>query len=297
MKPSRTDRRRGSPRSAASPAPADRARRADRDAPPPAIADDAAERGARALLATLAALAVLRAAFAYAPGTWLWPLIVMRFLTPAAAWGPWGIAAAVLVPPLARFVLPAFAAAGEMIARRAALAAFAWAAAAAVLVALLPDQVRFVGDFLLRQGTVEVIEQPAVLFPQALPLDVFLHYTVPLQITATHLLDANGAARLLGAIEAALLAALAVAFARALALRGAAACACAAVVLFGGYLGMFTGFSKAFAEMCVLIALIGVSAVRALRTGRGLLPLGIAAAIAIALHRSALGVLPAVALV
>src|SRR5207249_3988032 len=76
-------------------------------------------------------------------------------------------------------------------------------------------------------------------------------------------------------------------------LRGGAAFAAAAMVLFGGYLGMFTGFSKAFAELCVLMAVAGVCAITALRRGRGLLGLGLAVGIAIALHRSALGMLPA----
>ncbi|MGH7730251.1 MAG: tetratricopeptide repeat protein, partial [Candidatus Eiseniibacteriota bacterium] len=65
----------------------------------------------------------------------------------------------------------------------------------------------------------------------------------------------------------------------------------------GGYLGMFTGFSKAFAEMALLVALAGTSAIRALRSGRGLLPLGLATALGIGLHRSALGMYPAMALV
>jgi hypothetical protein len=170
------------------------------------------------------------------------------------------------------------------------------ALAAAMLVALLPDQVRYVGDFLLRQGTVELAEKPGTLFPQALPLDVFLHYTLPLRLTETGWLDANGAARLIGGLEAALLGVLAVAFARALALRGVAAAATVAVIVFGGYLGMFTGYSKAFADLCVLVALAGTSALSVLRTGRGLLPLGLAVALGIALHRSALGMLPAMAI-
>src|SRR5439155_17349296 len=122
-------------------------------------------------------------------------------------------------------------------------------------------------------------------------------YTLPLKLIAAHLLSANGAARALGAAEAGALGALAAAFARSLDLRGGAAFAAAAMVLFGGYLGMFTGFSKAFAELCVLMAVAGVCAITALRRGRGLLGLRLAVGIAIALHRSALGMLPALVLV
>lgn len=255
------------------------------------------DRAAIALWVTLALLLAARAAFAFVPGTWAWALGAQRFLPPAVAWLTWLLAALALAPAIARRATPVLTSWGDAIARRPATAAAAWALTAAALAFLMPDQVRFVGDFLLRQGTVEVAELPGNLYPQALPFDVFLHYHLPLRLTETHMLDANGAARVLGVVEAALMATFATAFARTLELRGGAAFATAAVVLFGGYLGMFTGFSKAFAEMCVLIALAGASAIAALRTGRGLLPLGIAVAVAITLHRSALGMLPALAMV
>jgi len=259
--------------------------------------DPAADRAAIALWVVLGVLVAARAAFAFVPGTWLWPLSLHRFLAPVAGWGLWLLAALALVPGLARRAQPVLARWGDGIARSPGFTATGWAVAAAAIAWFAPDRVRFVGDFLLRQGTVEIAERPGVLFPQALPLDVFLHYAVPLRFTTTQVMDANGAARLLGVVEAAILGWLAARFARTLELRGGAAFACAAVVLFGGYLGMFTGFGKAFAEMTVLVALAGVGAIAALRTGRGLLPLGIAAAIAIALHRSALGIYPALALV
>src|SRR6185503_12890660 len=110
------------------------------------------------------------------------------------------------------------------------------------------------------------------------PLDVLLHYHVPRVLTNALAIDANMAARLLGMLEAGGLAALAIAFARTLGLSGGVAVATAAIVFFGGYLGMFTGFSKAFAEMCVLVAAVGVFGMRVIREGRGLLPLGLALA-------------------
>jgi hypothetical protein len=263
---------------------------------PRAGADDPTDGAAVALWCTLAALVAARLAWTFVPGTWVWSQSLHRFLSPVMGWGLWLLAALSLVPPLAGRLAPALARWGDALTRHPASSTIAWALGAGVLAWLAPDRVRFVGDFLLRQGTVEVVEQPGRLFPQALPLDVFLHYALPLKLAAAHV-TANGAARLLGAIEAGILGALAAAFARTLELRGGAAFACAAVVLFGGYLGMFTGFSKAFAEMCVLLAVAGVSAIRTLRTGRGLFAFGLAVAIGLTLHRSALGMFPAWALV
>jgi tetratricopeptide (TPR) repeat protein len=56
---------------------------------------------------------------------------------------------------------------------------------------------------------------------------------------------------------------------------------------------MFTGFSKAFAELCLLVACVGVFGLRVVREGRGLLALGLTVAIGVTLHRSALGFVPA----
>jgi hypothetical protein len=257
----------------------------------------ASDRASIALWATLAAMVALRAAFGFGTGTWMWSLTLHRSLVPIAGWGLWLIAALALVPALARRLLGLVTRWGNAIQDSPALAATGWALAAAAIALLLPDRVRFVGDFLLRQGTVEIAERPALLFPQALPLDVFLHYTIPLRFTTTQVLDANGAARMFGAFEAAALGAIAAGFARTLNLRGGAAFATAAIVLFGGYLGMYTGYSKAFAEMTLLVALAGASAVGVVRGGRGLLPLGLSVAVATLLHRSALGMYPMLVLV
>jgi len=243
----------------------------------------------------LALLVLARAVTAFEPSMWAWSLNLQRFLEPLAAWGPWAVMALALVPAVARRLAPVWSAMGDAIARHPALVGWGAFAVAMLLVRLFPDRVRFTGDFLLRQGTVEVAERPSQLFPQALPLDVLLHYHVPRVLTNALAIDANMAARLLGMLEAGGLAALAIAFARTLGLSGGVAVATAAIVFFGGYLGMFTGFSKAFAEMCVLVAAVGVFGMRVIREGRGLLPLGLALAIGVTLHRSALGLVPAVA--
>jgi hypothetical protein len=47
--------------------------------------------------------------------------------------------------------------------------------------------------------------------------------------------------------------------------RGAASVAASAVVLFGGYLGMFTGYGKAIAEVALLTAAVAVFGLRVIR--------------------------------
>ena len=283
---SRRDRRGPPPRGKAS-AEARRELRAAPAAPPEFPA------ATLALGVTLAALAIARGVLPLLPGMGAWSLNLHRFVAPWIGWPPWGLAALALIPGVAPRLLPAWDRMGQAIEERPSLSMMVAALFGGALVWLFPDRVRFVGDFLLRQGTVEIAELPSVLFPQALPLDVFLHYTVPSYLTSSAWIDANGAARLSGVFEAAALAVLALSLARALALRGAAAVAAAAVLFFGGYLGMYTGFSKAFAELCLLMAAVAVFGLRVIREGRGLLALGLTVAIGVTLHRSALGFLPA----
>src|SRR5262249_5213565 len=147
-----------------------------------AAAPAPAGRAALALWVVLAVLLAARAALAFVPSMWFWGLNVQRFLAPLPAWGPWALALLALIPPLARPLAPFLGRIGDELSRPrgAAVAALC----AALLVLAFPDRVRFVGDFLLRQGTVEQAGQPAVLFPQALPLDVFLHYRLPSWLTA-----------------------------------------------------------------------------------------------------------------
>jgi tetratricopeptide (TPR) repeat protein len=226
------------------------------------------------------------------PGMSAWGVNGLRFLPPLA----WSLAIAAvlaLVSPFAARGVPAARALGEAIRRRPLLAAFGFGGVLALGVLAFPDHTRFVGDFLMRQGTVEEAMRPGVLFPQALPLDVLLHYRIPLALSDAHLLVAGAYGRVLGALEAFALGALAVAFARALALEGPAACVAACAVAFTGALGLMTGYSKAFSELALVTLAVAVFGTRVAREGRGVAGLGLATAIALALHRSALALLPA----
>ena len=163
-----------------------------------------------ALAVTLGLLVLLRGILPLLPGMSLWSLNLHRFVAPWIGWSLWALAALALLPPFGRRLLPWWEGMGRAIEHRPALSMTVAALFGAALVWMFPDRVRFVGDFLLRQGTVEVAERPSVLFPQALPLDIYLHYTVPSTLAASGWIDANGAARLMGAAEAAALGVLAV---------------------------------------------------------------------------------------
>src|SRR5262249_22790672 len=153
----------------------------------------------------------------------------------------WTLALLALAPPLARRAAPALRRAGDAIADRPALASVALGLGLAATVLAFPDRLQFVGDYLLRLGTARGQIPTDTVFPQALPLDLALHYTVPSRLAPAFGGDPNDVSRAIGAVEAAAFAWLAVAFARTLRLRGAAAAAAAATVAFGGALGMFTG--------------------------------------------------------
>lgn len=246
----------------------------------------------RAAWVALALLVAARAALAFVPGTWGWSLALQRFLAPTSAWLTWSLMAAALVPPLAARFVPVLDAFGDQFARGAWGATGALAALLAVFVIRFPDQVQFVGDFLIRQGSVTVQYDAALISPQAMPLDLLMHYRFPAWLQAAHGVTADVSGRLIGAAEAALLGVFAVRFARALGLSGAAAATAAFTVAFGGYLGMFTGYLKAFAPLTVLAVAVAASATSLVREGRGAVGLGLALALAIAFHRSALGLLP-----
>src|SRR5512143_3010324 len=129
-----------------------------------------------------------------------WALNLLRFVTPLLGWTLWLLAAAALAPPLARAALPMARAAGRALDagwRGPLLLAGIVAAALAVQ----PDRLHLVGDFLLRFGTAERAMHPDKLYPQALPLDVLLHYELPRLLADGARVTVDLTARALGAIE------------------------------------------------------------------------------------------------
>ena len=281
-------RRAASSEGARPPAPEARAR-----PPVEPSASPPADRAAIALWIVLAGLALARAVLAFVPSMWAWSLNLQRFMAPATGWTLWAIATLALVPPFARRATPALAWVGSELARRPAWVVPFAAACAVALVAALPDRTWFVGDFQLRQTTLEgESTEIAAWYPYSLPLDLFLHDTLGRVLMERLGLLANDVGRLLGAIDAALLAATAVAFARVLRLRGVAAAAAAGIVFWGGTLTVCTGYNKAFAELPLVVAATAVTGLALVRDGRQPFQFGLVLAIGFVLHRSALGLVP-----
>ena len=247
-----------------------------------------------ALLLPLAALAALRAVLVFTPGMWLWGLNLQRFLEPAVGWTLWGLAAVTLVPRLAGLLAAGTESAGAAMVARPLWAAIAAGIVAAALVLLLPDQTWFLGDFQMRQGLIGKGFFETWL-PQSLPLDTLLHYHGPHWFGSQFDWSVALYSRLLGAIEAALLAGLATGFARTLDAGPAAEPWLAALVTLGAYLAVFTGYPKSTADQCVLTLAVALLGMRLLRGGRVHLAFGIVLSLALLDHRLALVFLPAAA--
>ena len=167
------------------------------------------------------------------------------------------------------------------------------AATAALAVLLLPDRVNFVGDFLLRQGSSEMLVEPGRLAPQMLPLDHALHYELPTRLHARFEIPPNATGRLLGAVSAVILGLVAASLSARLVPRPSAwRWAIAVVLTWGGWCLLWTGYMKAFVEMVWLLPLAAVLALRAPGSPRAFLALSAVVTLSLLLHRSAIGLLP-----
>jgi tetratricopeptide (TPR) repeat protein len=237
----------------------------------------------------LALTLALRALAPLLPGRWLWGVDLARDLPAAAFWIPWAVAALLLVPAIARPLARALPAS----ACGTALIGLALALAMALLAWRFPDVIQFTGDSGMRHGAFATTDHPALLVPQAMPGDLWLHWALPRWLDAHARWPAERTARVLGAVLALLNGVAAWRLARAAGLTGAAALAVMAVAGWTASLALFSGYAKSLVELAVLelaaaAALLGVT-----RGGRGLAGLGVLTAAAIVMHRSGLLLLPA----
>jgi hypothetical protein len=249
--------------------------------------------GARAGWGVWLALVLLAAARALAAiphSMWLWGLNAPRFLSAALAWGAFAALLLTLAPPVGAALERPLAMTGARLARSLWLR-LAVAALAGVLVWSLPDRTWFLGDFMLRQGAA-LGESKATMFQQALPLDFLVHGLGPRTMPAD-VLTGSVYSRLLGALEASLLALLAWRFARGLGLEGAAALAAAGIVFFGGHLAFFTGFAKPASELVLFAIATIVFGAALAREGKTGYALGLTLTLAFGFHRLSLILIPA----
>jgi len=246
---------------------------------------------AHALRLALAGYALLRLFALLHPSMALWGLNSGRFAPPLASGLLWLVPTLALLPPVGRRLDRWFeAAATRTPSRLVALLTFA---AAAALMLLLPDRIWFVGDYLLREGAMRASGDFLHMFPQAQPLDVLLHYRLPHALLLRGV-DSTLTARVIGALEAGLLALLARRFAAGSGLGPGPRLAVATAAVAGGYLALFAGYSKPTVEVCLLAVAVGTFGAELVRGGRGALAMVLAFALALGFHRSALSLLPGV---
>ena len=242
--------------------------------------------------AALGVLLVSRVLATLLPGMGFWALNSGRFV-PVAGGLALLVMGVALAPALASRAVSPLEWLGDLPSRSPWQARAIWFVAGAGLVLALPDRTHFVGDFMLRVYAIQGGGPPSDLFPQAFPADVWLHYSMPRWCEVMKLCPAEINARALGGIEAGLLGVLGVELSRALRLSGVASCVATAALLLGAPLGTMTGYPKAFSELVVCAAAMGVVAIRAGREGRGIGWVGLWMGLALLLHRSSLLLLPA----
>jgi hypothetical protein len=245
-----------------------------------------------ALLASfLVATFALRVAASLAPGGFAWGLDFARHVEPSLAWALLALWAAALGLALAdRGPRPGSApgaGASGFLAR-----GWPWLLGGSLLalLALLPDRVRFVGDFVLRLGVIDEAWFRR-LFPQALPLDVWVNHVLPTRLAGLLSTEPIAVLRAIGLAEAALLVALAVRFAGQVSERPAAGAAVATVLAFGGYTTLLTGYAKPTPQLALCTLAAGTLGVELVRSGRAAIPFALAISLGLALHRGGLPLL------
>jgi hypothetical protein len=157
----------------------------------------------------------------------------------------------------------------------------------------IPDLTYFTGDTALRRSAIVGITDFGRLFPQASPLDRFLHSVLPRTLMTWTALPVGIVVSAQGALTAALFTAAAGMFARRSGAAQVGPPVAAAVVVGSAALGLFTGYDKALAELSLVTLAFAVAGLGELNRGRPAWTSGLLVALAIALHRSGLALVPA----
>lgn len=240
-----------------------------------------------ALFVALAVTALVRLLAPLAPGRWLWGVDLARDL-PAWAFLPAWLALAVAL---------AWPALSGLVVARAGTPRWPHALVIALFLAALtwvfPERAFVTGDTSLRHGAFAGLEHPEMFVPQALPADLALHHALPRAAGHAFGVTHEMAGRLWGLGLAIVWTFAAWFLARAIARTPAAAWAAFAAVLFGAQLALLNGYAKATVEMNVCVLVLAAAMLALARQGRQLGIAGVAIALALVLHRSAVALLPA----
>ncbi|MFN8586933.1 MAG: hypothetical protein U0704_03950 [Candidatus Eisenbacteria bacterium] len=242
---------------------------------------------ARALFLLLAATALLRALAPLVPGRWLWGVDLAHDLAPLAFWPAWLALAATLAWPALSGRLVAVAGRPRWphaLALAALVAALAW---------MFPEHAFVTGDTSLRHGAFARLEHPEQFAPQALPADLALHHALPRAMAAALGVPHELAGRLWGLALAFAWVFAAWFLARAVARSAAGTWAALAAAAFGAQLALLNGYAKSTVEMNVCVLVLAAALLALARDGRRLGVAGLAVAIALVLHRSAIALVPA----
>lgn len=267
--------------------PSGHARRSAAGGPPPAATHVAASRSERVLAIALMTLLALRVALAFTPGRAAWGFDLLRDLAPAWGWVPLALTVLVFIPSVrdALVRMGPRSAGALMVIGALALAAFLWTH---------PDRALVNGDTSLRHGAFATTDQPERFAEQALRGDLLLHHDLPLRLGGGTDRGAEAMNRAQGVLAALLSVLAASALARALGATGLARATVVMVSVSTGALALFNGYGKATVELAVLTLVIAAGLVRGARGGaHGLAWTGLAVAVALTLHRSALAFVPA----
>ena len=220
---------------------------------------------------------------------WLWGVGALHAWPAAGAALVLAFGALGLVPPLARRWEPGLRAIGRAWERAGIRGDLLVAGAFGVLLFVLRDPLRAVGDSMIRAGLIARL-QPGLLKP-FYPVDLWINARV------THALwqcgmDPVRALQLVGAVVGATFAFTTFRFLRVAGARAAALPVCALVVLGGAIATHFAGYDK-FGPLLVGLALAALGALRLARHAEGFGALGAGVVLAILSHRSGYLVLPA----
>jgi hypothetical protein len=242
----------------------------------------------RVLLAVLLVLALARGLATALPVGTSWGVGQARDVHPA-------VLAGVIVAALAALAWAVSSTKPRPTARPAPWIAAAWpwalAGALGALLILLPDRVRFVGDFLLRIGILESATGFATIFPQALPLDEFLNHVLPVRVAALLHVTPLAVLRVMGVLEAGVLVALAVRFARLVTRSEGAAAAVATVIALGGYATFLSGYPKPTTQVALCVVATATLGYELVTRRRAAWAFALAVSLGLLLHRGALPLL------